>query len=488
MRTDGAERAPAGARRPIVVVAGATGFVGRALAERLAHRATVIGLSRSAKTAAPGAAVAEWRACDLFSLRDAEAALVGADVAVYLVHSMSRGARLTQASFEDLDLILADNFARAAERAGVRQIVFLSGIVPPGSDLSPHLASRLEVERALAGRSVPVTVVRAGLVMGAGGSSFRILRRLVERLPAMALPRWTTTPMTPVRIEDVVTVLAGVCGDERFLERTGDVGFPEPVTYAELIAATAAALGVRRPVVRVPLVSPGLSRWWVQLVTGADAELVKPLVGSVDCPMAAGDLSFMRELQVEPPPFAEALAAALEADRAHEREERSRSHRAGRPTAQTGGEHERCEGVRSVQRLCLPPGRDAVWLARDYARWLPRAMWPLIRVVERDGDLAFTVPLLRRPLLELTWAADRSPPDRQLFYITGGLLADTTRSLRGRLEFREVLGGGAAVAAIHEFSPRLPWWLYRATQAVVHLLVMRAFQRRQRALCAARPG
>lgn len=118
------------------------------------------------------------------------------------------------------------------------------------------------------------------------------------------------------------------------------------------------------------------------------------------------------------------------------------------------------------------------WVAREYARWLPRFMWPVIRVDEvEDGRLDFRFAFMPRPLLELSLAHERSLEGRELYYITGGMLADLTRSLRGRLEFRRVLGGTHLLAAIHDFTPRLPWYIYLWTQAVAHLVVMRAFGR-----------
>ncbi|MBL8785731.1 MAG: hypothetical protein JNJ59_12555, partial [Deltaproteobacteria bacterium] len=133
--------------------------------------------------------------------------------------------------------------------------------------------------------------------------------------------------------------------------------------------------------------------------------------------------------------------------------------------------------VRSVQRLVLPPGRDAAWVAEEYIRWLPT--WLIARVLRVEVDAArhcrFYAPLSKKPLLELTLSPDRSRPDRVLFYITGGLLARLGG--RPRLEFREVLGRRFVIAAIHDYAPRLPWFIYASTQAVVHLWVMRAFGR-----------
>ena len=170
-------------RKPRVVIAGASGFVGQALAPALAEDFHVIGLSRSKRQ--PGGGFAEYRSCDLFSLKEAEAALEGAEYAVYLVHNMMPTTRLTQGSFADLDVVCADNFARAAAAAGVKQIVFLGGLLPKDGQLSEHLQSRREVEETLAAHVVPVTTLRAGLILGGSGSSFQVMARLVQRLPVM---------------------------------------------------------------------------------------------------------------------------------------------------------------------------------------------------------------------------------------------------------------------------------------------------------------
>ena len=156
---------------------------------------------RSAAAPADGADPAvEWRTCDLFSLAQTELAVHGADVAVYLVHSMLPAARLTQASFEDTDLLLADNFARACAKSGIRRVVYLGGLIPRADGLSRHLQSRLEVERVLASRGAQVVSLRAGLVLGGEGSSFQMLMTLVQRLPVMICPAWLATPTQPIAI------------------------------------------------------------------------------------------------------------------------------------------------------------------------------------------------------------------------------------------------------------------------------------------------
>lgn len=427
----------------------------------LADRADVIALRRSAapsRTAENGAVV--WRRCDLFSLRETEAALAGADTAVYLVHSMLPSARLTQGHFEDLDLLLADNFGRAAASAGVRRIVYLGGLLPHGdaarAQLSAHLASRLEVEGALGAHGVPVTAVRAALVVGPGGSSLEILVKLVARLPVMVCPAWTLTPSEPIALDDVVAILVRCLDDADTTGRVCEIGGPEVLSYRDLMRATARALGKRRLFLPVPLMSPGLSRLWVTLVTGTPRALVAPLVESLRHPMVARDRWLQERMGRPGVPFAEALAQALRAR--------------PQPLPST---------VRSVQRLPLPPGRDAAWVAREYTHWLPRFVRPLVQV-ERDGTLV----LLRargvpRPLLELELETARSGPERSLFAIRGGLLAAAPAGGAGlpRLEFRATPDGTHVLAAVQDFRPRLPWWLYRQTQARLHALVMWAFGR-----------
>lgn len=445
-----------------VAVAGASGFVGRALLPVLARDFDVVALTRD-PSRAPAAPGVEWRACDLFSLLDAERALAGVDLAVYLVHSMMPSARLVQGSFEDLDLIAADNFARAARSARVRQVVYLGGLLPEAKEgLSRHLGSRLEVEEALRAGGVPVTTLRAGLVVGPGGSSFDVMSRLVRRLPAMVCPAWTSTRTQPVALADVVAVIRAVLGRPDALGATADLGGPDVLTYREMLARTARAMGVRRLLLRVGLFTPRLSTLWVRLVTGAPWELVAPLVESLEHEMVARDRSLQLRLVGDGAPFDEALRGAL----------------AGEPAGSALARMvRRPEGrlVRSVQRLPLPKGWDAARAARAYLAWLPRALRPVLSVAAEGERVAFRLRPLRAPLLVLELAAERSSPSRALFYVRGGLLAGPGG--RGRLEFREAKGGRALLAAIHDFRPRLPWPLYVATQAVAHLAVMRAFGR-----------
>ena len=437
-------------------MAGATGFVGRALVPALAERCDVVALGRRApaEASAAGGAVV-WRRCDLFSLRETESALAGAQVAYYLVHSMMPSARLTQGRFEDLDVLLADNFARAAAAAGVERIVYLGGIVPSGRDaaLSAHLASRVETERVLAGHGVPVTAVRSSLVVGAGGSSHQMLMRLVERLPVMICPRWTLTRAQPIALDDLVPLLVHCLDDPEARGRVCEVGGPDALSYREMMGVAARVMGRRRLMLPVPLFSPGLSRLWVSLVTGAPRELAAPLVQSLRHPMLVQDPWLQKKVGLPGRPFARALEETLrrEAPRAT-------------PTA------------RSVQRLPLPPGRGADWIAHEYFRWLPRFFRPFLRV-EQDGErIRFEMAGVRRPLLVLELRPERSSRDRSMLAVVGGLLAGAPVGTP-RLEFRTFAECGSVLAAVQDFPPRLPWWLYTVTQARIHVLVMKAFGR-----------
>jgi uncharacterized protein YbjT (DUF2867 family) len=167
-----------------IAIAGASGFVGQMLIEDLKDEHEIIALGRSQKQieVAAGNNQVEWRSCDLFSLLQTEQALIGAEIGIYLVHSMLTRAKLTQSTFEDCDLLLADNFARAAQKVGLKRIVYLSDLIPAGKELSRHLESRREVELALSSHGNVVTTVRAGLIIGAKGSSFQMLYLLVKRL------------------------------------------------------------------------------------------------------------------------------------------------------------------------------------------------------------------------------------------------------------------------------------------------------------------
>ena len=460
--------------RPTVAIAGATGFVGTALREALRPDHNLIGLTRSPVRARENAgemSPEEWRHCDLFDPYAVRDGLVGADYAIYLVHSMLPSARLTQGQVADLDLLQADNFARAAEAEGVEQILYLGALVPDdATDLPFPLRRRLEVEQALASTSVPLTTLRAGLVVGAGGTWLRLLLNLVRRLPAMILPSWTRAETQPIALRDVVRGLKKCLGNPDTYGATYDVGGPDVMSYREMLLRTADVLGLRRWTTTVPMESPRLSKLWVWLFGSVPWALVTPIVDSLRYQTRVGTNEMQAWLERDAQTFEEALEASVDEQ--------------GRPLPNPRDDlRDREDAVirdqsvaRSVQRMPCPPGFTARDVANEYLRWLPRLGWPMLRVRVEHGRVAHFELWPVGRLLTLRFAANRSPEGRQLFFVTGGLLAGEGEQ-SGRLEFRRVLGGESVLAAVHDFSPRLPWYVYNSTQALVHLGVMWRFRR-----------
>ncbi len=461
-----------------LLIAGASGFIGRALVEQLLLREEVeiVALSRIPRVSHHPRLV--WKKCDLFSMKDIQEAMVGCTDACYLVHSMLPSADLSQGSFYDFDLILADNFARCAKKAGIRHMVYLGGMIPGETELSWHLRSRLEVEECLRLSGIPVTTLRAGLIIGANGSSFEILHRLVERLPLMVCPAWTSTESQPIALSEVLAVLEKSLSDPSVRGAIYDIGGPEVITYQELILKTARALGLHRRLFSFNLVPLRLSRLWVKLITGTSKDLVYPLVLSLIHRMVVDPARAWTYWPRERISMDRALSEAL-----HPGDPKRPDAPMERAPRISSGPNAR--EVRSIQRLHHPSGVDAEWVAAEYLRWLPLQFGTLIRVTVERNHCVFSLLSRRIRLLELEKSVERSTPDRVLLYIRGGLLA-SPKMKRGRLEFREALGGTVILAAIHEYIPALPWGIYRFTQALVHLWVMKRFDRHLGMVDAAR--
>ena len=263
-----------------VLIAGATGYVGSHLTPELLRRGLdVRALVRDPGRAAlpAGAAVVQ---VDVLDERTLAPALEGVDVADYLVHSMGGEA---DGSFAERDRAGAHGFARATQAAGVGRIVYLGGL--EGGE-SEHLRSREEVAQILA-RAVPDTVhARAAMVIGAGRASFLILRHLVQRLPAMVCPRWIDTRTQPIAIRDVVGALAALADPATPATSEVQLGGADVLSYREMMYRYAAAAGRRAPlVVRVPVLTPRLSSYWLGLVTPVDTGVARPLVQGLSAEM-----------------------------------------------------------------------------------------------------------------------------------------------------------------------------------------------------------
>jgi uncharacterized protein YbjT (DUF2867 family) len=467
------------ADRPTVAIAGATGFVGTAVRSALAGNYNIIGLTRSpvrARAYSSSRPGVEWRHCDLFDPYEVQQGLEGADYAIYLVHSMLPSSRLTQAQVVDLDLLLADNFARAAEAQGVRQILYVGGLLPEEIDdpdqLPRRLRSRREVEQTLGSGSVPTTTLRAGLIVGPGGTWLELLLNLIHRLPVMVLPAWTQASTQPIAIDDMVRGLLHCLGNPTTYDQVYDVGGPEQMTYREMLQEASQELGLTRRMMTVPVESPLLSKLWVNVFGGAPWELVSPIIDSLRYQAEVRPNPLQEWLLEDATPFRTAIRKAVG----------PRGNPLPNPRSDLRDQEDdviqSASLARSVQRLPLPPGYTATDIANEYMRWLPRFGWPLLKCEVSDSRVArFIVRPLGLTLLELSFAADRSPSGRQLFYVTGGFLADMSNRHTGRLEFRTALNGESVIAAVHDFAPTLPWYIYNSTQALAHLLVMNGFGR-----------
>jgi uncharacterized protein YbjT (DUF2867 family) len=455
-----------------ILIAGASGFIGEALLERLLTHETIEVVALSRKSRVSSHPRLRWVRCDLFSMKDIQEAMVGCDQAIYLVHSMLPSADLSQGSFYDFDLILADNFARCAKVAGLRHIIYLGGMIPGSEQLSWHLKSRQEVEDALRESGIPVTALRAGLIIGKNGSSFEILRNLVRRLPLMVCPAWTRTESQPIALSEVLDVLDSCALEIPKESRIFDVGGPEVLTYQNLILMTAKAMGLSRRIYSFNLVPIGLSRFWVTLITGASKDLVYPLVLSLKHRMVSESSRAWNRWKEPRVGMGKALQLAVEGEVGKSKK---------RVHALKSMRQQDVHDVRSIQRLYHPAGKNAEWVAAEYFKWLPTLFVFLVRVRVSGQKCQFSLISEKIPLLILEKSLERSTPDRQLLYIKGGLLVSKEMG-RGRLEFREALGGTVMLAAIHEFVPALPWIVYRYTQAILHVWVMRLFERHLRSL------
>jgi uncharacterized protein YbjT (DUF2867 family) len=285
-----------------VVVFGASGVVGSALLPELAREHDVVAVSRRAREDDGEVA---WVRADAVDAASVGEALRGADVVVYLVHSLGSPA------FEEVDRAAAASVARAAEQAGVRQIVYLGGLGEDEPGLSRHLRSRRETGQLLASGLVPVTTLRAAMVVGAGSAAFETIRALVERLPAMVCPRWVGVPTQPIALTDAVGYIAGVCGLEPTFGETYDIGGPEIMTYRDMMERIAAILGKRPHIVEVPVLTPRLSSWWLQLVTPVNATVARPLVEGLRIRTVVQDTRIRELLPLALTGFEDAVRRAL---------------------------------------------------------------------------------------------------------------------------------------------------------------------------------
>jgi uncharacterized protein YbjT (DUF2867 family) len=285
-----------------IAVLGATGTVGRALVPLLAKEHDVLAVSRRPHEATEGVRRAAADATDGPAVQKV---LEEVDVAYYLVHSLGSH------DFEQRDRIAAETVAREAARAGVRQLVYLGGLGDESAELSRHLRSRAETAAVLASGPVPVTTVRAAIVIGPGSAAFETIVALVDRLPGMICPRWVSTRTQPIALGDVTAYLAAAAGRDDMLGQSFDAGGPEVMTYREMIERVARIRGKRRLIVELPVLTPRLSSYWLNLVTPVRASVARPLIEGLRNATVAHDERLRRLVPLRLTPFDDAARAAF---------------------------------------------------------------------------------------------------------------------------------------------------------------------------------
>jgi uncharacterized protein YbjT (DUF2867 family) len=284
-----------------VAVIGATGTIGRPLAEALARTHDVVGVARRP----PRDNQVNWIAADAADAVAICSALEGINVVYHLVHSLG------SADFEERDRAAATAVAESAATVGATQVVYLGGLGEGASELSPHLRSRAETADILGGGAVPLTTLRAAMIVGPGSVAFETILALVERLPVMVCPRWVSVETQPVALADVLTALAGVCGEPATYGQTFDLGGPEVMTYRTMLERTAHLRGKHPILIEVPFLTPRLSSLWLHLVTPANVSVARPLVEGLRIPTVAHDDRIWELVKIRRTTFDESVQAAL---------------------------------------------------------------------------------------------------------------------------------------------------------------------------------
>ena len=262
-----------------IAIAGATGYIGGRLVPVLLNngyhvRCLVRSPGKLQNRAWADNAALDIRQTNLDDTGSLAQSLEGCQAAFYLVHSMTSAG----AEYAQQDLSLATSFANAARVSGVQRIIYLGGLGETGPDLSKHLASRREVETALASSGVPVTVLRAAMIIGSGSASFEIVRYLVERLPIMVTPKWVSTPCQPIAVRNVIGYLVAALAAPETIGQVFDIGGPEVLCYRDIMRVMAEELGLPpRWILPVPVLTPRLSSYWIQLITPLSNRIAKPL-------------------------------------------------------------------------------------------------------------------------------------------------------------------------------------------------------------------
>ncbi len=462
-----------------VLVTGATGYIGGRLVPRLLEKGHAVRVLVRDPRRILGR---RWRdrvevaQGDLTDPDSLSAAALGVDAAYYLVHSM-----YASGPFADLDRMAAHHFIRAFKNVG--HVIYLGGLLPQGPRVSIHLASRAEVGRILRD-NLPTLELRAGPVIGSGSGSFEMLRYLTERLPVMITPKWVSNEVQPIAVHDVLNYL--LLGLERGTTGIVEIG-TEPLTFRRMMEGYAAVRGLRRTILPVPVLAPGLAARWVGLITPIPNRLAVPLVQGMVTPVV-GDTTRARELfpEIDPLPYRQAVERALDRTLAGRVETRWSGALGFGPTYEVSDWEGMIREVRTL-RVDAPPeqvfavfsslGGDRGWLAWDWA-W--RLRGGLDRIVGGPG--------LRRGRRDPN---ELLPGEAVDFWRVEAL--EAPRLLRLRAEMRlpgkawlqweaRPDGGGARLIQTAGFEPTaLPglfyWWALYPVHRLIFSALVRAIAR-----------
>ncbi|WP_332897625.1 MULTISPECIES: NAD(P)H-binding protein [unclassified Haladaptatus] len=289
-----------------ILVTGATGFVGRRLVPALldaGHDVRVLVRDAASYDAPTGVSVFSG---DLLDPWGVDAAVEDVDAAYYLVHSMGAGD-----DFRERDRRAAHNFERAASRAGVSRVIYLGGLGEDRDHLSDHLRSRREVELVLREGAYDLTTLRAAIIIGDGSASFEMVRQLADRLPVMVTPRWVNTKCQPIDVDDVIAYLVGVLSVPETAGETYEIGGPDVLTYREVLERTAEIQGHDLTIIQVPVLTPTLSAYWLDLVTDVPSSVAHPLIHGMKNTVVVTDHRIEGLISVPGIPFDDAVRKAL---------------------------------------------------------------------------------------------------------------------------------------------------------------------------------
>ena len=305
--TGASSRAP---HEQLILVTGATGYVGGRLVPRLlaaGHRVRCLVRDPSRLQGRGWLPRVEVAAGDVLRPAGLAAVLADVDVAYYLIHSMAGGS-----GFHERDIVAARGFARAAADAGVGRLVYLGGLGDSEADISDHLRSRQDTGDALRESGMPVTEFRAAVVVGSGSISFEMVRYLTERLPVMICPKWVYTKVQPIGVDDLLRYLVDALDVPESAGRVIEVGGADVRTYGDMMLGYAQARGLRRRLQPVPVLTPVLSSYWVHLVTPIPSSIARPLIEGLSSEVIVRDDAARRMFpQIHPVDYMTAVRAAV---------------------------------------------------------------------------------------------------------------------------------------------------------------------------------